>query len=151
MIDDKYFDSILNFAIEHELESVKFLHHLLQNAPSFAEMETIRKIELIERRRIATLQNLRENSASKAGSDLIDHLNPQDSQFSTVIESSLSFQKILSITIKRGELARDLYQQTATKIGDAQLKAAFQEIVREEERHLDYFVGLYRREFSAKK
>ncbi|GEM_PF-1390360 len=149
-MDDKRFDSIPDFVIEHELESVKFLHHLLQNAPSFAEMETIRKIELIERRRIATFQNLRENSASKAGSDLIDHLKLQIPQFSPVIESSLSFQKILGITIKRSELARDLYQQTATKIADTQLKAVFQEIVKEEERHLDYFVRLYRREFSAK-
>jgi rubrerythrin len=140
-MDRNQFENILDFAVEREWESVRFYHHLLQNASSIAMMEAIREIELMERQHVDVLEKFRQSGFDQHSVPTVENL--QIGEYLVPPTENKNYRDMLVTAMRREELSYKLYITLAGGSQDQHVKALFEKLATEEAKHKNYFETLY--------
>ena len=145
-MDNTSFNKVIDFAVEKEVEAVKFYADLRKRATFPAMKGMLQEIEDMEKDHILALEQLRvkglsDGNSNSAVSDLkISEYMVEETEFSPD-----SFHEVVLIAMKREEAASRLYSDISSRFEaeNSDLSSLFKRLAAEETKHKLVFEQLY--------
>jgi len=139
----KKFDEIIDFAVEREVDAIKFYQDLQKMVRFESQRELLREFEEMEKGHVAMLENIRKSDLSRIDVPRIQNLQISDYMVESPPTADMNFEDIITIAMKREESAQKLYVEMAGSIDDAQAQKLFLRLAAEEAQHKLHFETLY--------
>lgn len=146
-MEREQFDSILDFAIEREENSVAFYHDLLENTQFITMKELLRDFELMERGHIEMLQKMKSGDIEPAEIEKVEDLKISDYTITPSSKVPRTYQDLVILGLKREALSHNLYRDLARDFEDPEIKEVFEKLAAEELTHKRKFEELYDNRF----
>ncbi|MFW6181893.1 MAG: ferritin family protein [Spirochaetota bacterium] len=138
--------SIVDFAIQRELEAVEFYRRLEAHTRFSDKKRMLRDLERMERRHAQALERLRDqvpgDTAAPADAQAQD-LHLSDYLVPPPERGELSYGDILVVAMKKEETSHRLYTELAGRQRDETLRNLFLRLAAEESGHKRLFEELY--------
>jgi rubrerythrin len=142
--------SIVDFAIQRELEAVEFYRRLEAHARFSDKKRMLQDLERMERGHAEALERLRDQAPGTAAvfpeDEKIHDLHLSDYLVPPPERGELSYGDILVMAMKKEETAQRLYTELAGRQRDEELRALFLRLAAEESRHKRLFEEMYDRD-----
>ena len=138
-------DEVLEFAIDKEKEAVTFYTDLSKKENVTSLKETFRELAQEEAKHVKMLTSLGKNKIAIGSYEVKAIANLKISDYITEIEyeEGMVMEDIITLAMKREEMAVKLYQDMAAKSTDAETKKLFSILVQEESEHKLTFERMY--------
>jgi rubrerythrin len=149
MMDRKKFDEIIDFAVEREVDAIKFYHDLQQMVRFNSQRELLHEFEEMEKGHVEMLEKIRRMEISRMDIPRVQSLQISDYMVSSPPTEDMNFEDIITIAMKREETAQRLYTDMAGRMDDPQVQKLFLRLAAEEARHKLYFETMYDEEVLA--
>jgi rubrerythrin len=130
-------DHILEFAIDKEKEAVTFYTDLSRKEAISSLKETFRELAQEEARHVKMLTTIAKNKTTIASYELkkVADLKISDYLVDKEYVEGMGLEDILTIAMKREEMAVKLYKELATKSSDQEAVKLFTLLAQEEAQH----------------
>ncbi|MDY0295804.1 MAG: ferritin family protein [Acidobacteriota bacterium] len=148
-MDRKKFDEIIDFAVEREVDAIKFYHDLQQMVRFNSQRELLHEFEEMEKGHVEMLEKIRRMEISRMDIPRVQSLQISDYMVSSPPTEDMNFEDIITIAMKREETAQRLYTDMAGRMDDPQVQKLFLRLAAEEARHKLYFETMYDEEVLA--
>lgn len=148
-MDRKKFDEIIDFAVEREVDAIKFYHDLQQMVRFNSQRELLHEFEEMEKGHVEMLEKIRRMEISRMDIPRVQSLQISDYMVSSPPTQDMNFEDIITIAMKREETAQRLYTDMAGRMDDPQVQKLFLRLAAEEARHKLYFETMYDEEVLA--
>jgi len=142
-MEQKAFDSVIQFAVEREKEAVRFYQDLQGRVRFTDRKDFLKSLEKMEEGHVKVLEHLQNQDVDDMDIPSVPELEISDYLVEVEITDSMSYQDILIVGMKREEAAYDLYTKLAGQTPGNQIKKVFQKLASEEAKHKLYFEKLY--------
>lgn len=138
-------DEILEFAIDKEKEAVTFYNDLSKKETTTALKQTFKELAEEEARHVKMLTSISKNKVAIDSYEIKEISNLKISDYLTEIEyeEGMLMEDILTLAMKREEMAAKLYQDLSTKTDDQESVKLFRLLVQEESEHKLTFEKMY--------
>lgn len=138
-------DEILDFAIGKEKEAVTFYSDLSKKETTSSLKETFKELAQEEAKHVKMLTSLSKN---KTAIDSYEEKEIADLKISDYLtekeyEEGMPMEDIITLAMKREEMAVKLYKDLAAKSEDPETKKLFKLLVQEESEHKLAFEKMY--------
>lgn len=141
--------AVLEFAIEREQEAVDFYTGLAERTPNASLKKTLKAFAAVEQGHKEKLQAARAGEFGAVGSTDVIDMKIGDYLVDVEPSPEMNYQDALVVAIKREKAAMELYADLASRVSDAQLKALFTKLSREEGAHKLSFETAYEEHFLS--
>ncbi len=148
-MDRKKFDEIIDFAVEREVDAIKFYYDLQQMVRFNSQRELLHEFEEMEKGHVEMLEKIRRMEISRMDIPRVQSLQISDYMVSSPPTEDMNFEDIITIAMKREETAQRLYTDMAGRMDDPQVQKLFLRLAAEEARHKLYFETMYDEEVLA--
>lgn len=148
-MDRKKFDEIIDFAVEREVDAIKFYQDLQKMVRFNSQRELLHEFEEMEKGHVETLEEIRGMELARIDVPRIQNLQISDYMVASPPTEDMNFEDIITIAMKREEAAQRLYTDMAGKVDDPQLQKLFLRLSAEEAKHKLYFETMYDDEVLA--
>ena len=142
-MEENKFSEIIDFAIERELEAVKFYHDLQGMVPLKARQEMLRELEDMEKGHVKSLEGFRNGTIRFTESPKVENMKISDYLVEAKPAPDMSYQDIIITAMKREQAAVQLYSDLANLSADAAVKQLFLNLTAEEAKHKLKFEIIY--------
>lgn len=138
-------DDVLEFAIGKEKEAVSFYTDLSKKESIASLKKTFTELAQEEAKHVKMLTSLSKNkpAINSYEEKEITDLKISDYLTEKEYEEGMPMEDILTLAMKREEMAVKLYQDLGAKTGDAETKKLFKLLVQEESEHKYTFEKMY--------
>lgn len=134
-MDSKIFKTIINYAIEKEVEASVFYEATSDLAESPNIKKIFKEMASVELKHKQALENITEESIDKYDFRNVPDLKIGDYMVDEDFRPNMNYQEVLILAIKREEKAHQLYSDLAENINDSEVKKLFQLLAQEEAKH----------------
>lgn len=134
-MDFEKFQEIIDFAIEREVEAVKFYQDLQRIAKLQSSKDFLFQLELMEKGHIKVLENITIKSIEKFSPIKLQNLQISDYMVNTPPYSEMSYQDVLMTAMKKEEAAVNLYSALAGECENPDNQKIFLKLAEEESKH----------------
>lgn len=138
-------DDILTFAIDKEKEAVTFYTDLSKKESTKSIKETFRELAQEEAKHVKLLTGFSKNTTAIDSYELKEIKDLKISDYLTEVEytEGMVMEDIITLAMKREEMAAKLYKDLATKTSDKEANKLFMLLVQEESEHKLKFEQMY--------
>jgi len=138
-------DEILQFAIDKEKEAVTFYNDLSKKETTTSLKTTFKELAQEEAKHVKLLTGISKNKTVIESYEVKEIANLKISDYLTEIEyeDGMLMEDILTLAMKREEMAAKLYQDLAEKTSDQESIKLFRLLVQEESEHKLTFEKMY--------
>ncbi len=138
-------DEILNFAIDREKEAVTFYSDLSKKETTTSIKETFKELAQEEAKHVKLLTGFTKNKAAIDSYEVKEIADLKISDYLTDIEYSegMVMEDIITLAMKREEMAAKLYKELEHKTGDQEAVKLFRLLFQEESEHKLKFEQMY--------
>ena len=138
-------DEILQFAIDKEKEAVTFYNDLSKKETTTSLKTTFKELAQEEAKHVKLLTGISKNKTVIESYEVKEIANLKISDYLTEIEyeDGMLMEDILTLAMKREEMAAKLYQDLAEKTSDQESIKLFKLLVQEESEHKLTFEKMY--------
>jgi rubrerythrin len=141
------FNKIIEFAISKEQEAVDFYHDLQNVVKHDSTKEILKDFELMEHGHIEILKSFKtEEVMDLHHNPNIKNLKLSDPMVEPLPSTSLTFQEVMIMAMKREDGAAELYQTLSNEAENANVKKLFQQLADEEMKHKFQLESMYEKE-----
>ena len=142
-------EAVLDFAIEREQEAVDLYEGLAGQTDNTALKKTLTSFAGVEAGHKEKLLAAKSGSKSVSSIGTVVDMKVSDYLIDVVPSPDMTLQDALVVAMKREKAAMDLYTDLAKVVDDAELKALFTKLAREEASHKLTFETSYEEHFTA--
>lgn len=138
-------DDILTFAIDREKEAVSFYTDLSKKETTNSIKETFRELAQEEAKHVKLLTGFSKNKTAIDSYELKEIKDLKISDYLTEIQYSegMVLEDIITLAMKREEMAAKLYKELEQKTADQEAAKLFRLLVQEESEHKLKFEQMY--------
>ncbi|HDP95193.1 MAG TPA: hypothetical protein ENN40_07530 [Candidatus Aminicenantes bacterium] len=148
-MDRKIFSEIIDFAVEREVDAIRFYQDLQKMVRFNSQRELLHEFEEMEKGHVEVLEKIRGMEPARIDVPRIQNLQISDYMVASPPTGDMNFEDIITIAMKREEAAQRLYTDMAGKVDDPQLQKLFLRLSAEEAKHKLYFETMYDDEVLA--
>lgn len=142
-MDRKKFDEIIDFAVEREVDAIKFYQDLQKMVRFNSQRELLHEFEEMEKGHVEMLEKIRKMEIAGIDIPRIQNLQISDYMVASPPTEDMGFEDIITIAMKREEAAQRLYTEMAGRVDDPQVQKLFLRLSAEEAKHKLYFETMY--------
>lgn len=137
------FHDIINFAIDRELEAVKFYRDLQSKVEFAAQRKMLREMEKMEEGHIIWLEGIRKEKLENIKIEEVPDLEISKFMQDIPVTDNMKTEDIIIIAMRREEKAMQLYKELAIKFVGTEFEPLFKKLASEEAKHKFRFESIY--------